>query len=248
MNGYFQLKRSEETLFNASKQLSSLQKIHSAKDDPIGFALSSVMKSDIRQKNQSIRNANDAISLTQVADSAVSNATEILMKVRELAIQSGNSSLSDDHKSQLQEQVTELTKQLSDIGANTTFNGINVFDNSQSLTVQVGFNDSISLELTDISNAENSNELIENIDQVIGQMNNTRSRLGSAQSEFSAAIDNLSAQILQSQRNHAQINNSEAAQSIADFLQAKLSKQASSSTFITTQMSEREFINSLLSP
>ena len=112
------------------------------------------MTSQIRSNNQSIRNANDGISFTQVADGALSGANDVLQRIRELAVQAGNGTLSSDNRNTIQNEINQLSSQLTDIGKNTKFNGINVFGNgsaNNSLNIQVGFNQSISIELGNLS-------------------------------------------------------------------------------------------------
>jgi len=154
MNGFLQLQKSQQSLFDASSKLTSGKRINSAKDDPSGLAMANLMTSQIRENNQSIRNANDGISFTQVADGALSGANDVLQRIRELAVQAGNGTLSADNRNTIQNEINQLSSQLTDIGKNTKFNGINVFANvssAKSLNIQVGFNQSISLELGDLS-------------------------------------------------------------------------------------------------
>lgn len=155
INGFMQLQKSQQSLFDASAKLTSGKRINSAKDDPAGLAIASLMTSQIRANNQGIRNANDGISFAQVADGALGGANDVLQRIRELAVQAGNGTLSDSNRSTIQNEINQLSEQLSDIGTNTKFNGINVFDNAgsggKSLNIQVGFNQSISLELGGLS-------------------------------------------------------------------------------------------------
>jgi len=151
MQGAFQLQKSQQALFDASSKLTSGKRINSAKDDPAGLAIANLLTSQIRDNNQSIRNANDGISLTQVADGALSGANDALQRIRELAVQAGNGTLNDTNRDNIQAEINQLTDHLADIGKNTKFNGINVFENKASLNIQVGFNQSISLELGGLS-------------------------------------------------------------------------------------------------
>jgi len=156
MNGFLQLQKSQQSLFDASSKLTSGKRINSAKDDPAGLAIANLMTSKIRENNQSIRNANDGISFTQVADGALSGANDVLQRIRELAVQAGNGTLNDGNRSTIQNEINQLSSQLSDIGKNTKFNGINVFadpSTTKSLNIQVGFNQSISLQLGSVSSS-----------------------------------------------------------------------------------------------
>ena len=154
MNGFLQLQKSQQSLFDASAKLTSGKRINSAKDDPAGLAIATLMTSQVRENNQAIRNANDGISFSQVADGALSGANDVLQRIRELAVQAGNGTLNDSNRATIQDEITQLSSQLNDIGKNTKFNGISVFGNSSSskfLNIQVGFNQSISLALGSVS-------------------------------------------------------------------------------------------------
>jgi len=154
MNGFLQLQKSQQSLFDASEKLTSGKRINSAKDDPAGLAIANLMTSQVRENTQAIRNANDGISFTQVADGALSGANDVLQRIRELAVQAGNGTLNDSNRATIQDEITQLSSQLTDIGKNTKFNGISVFGNnstSQALNIQVGFNQSISLQLGTVS-------------------------------------------------------------------------------------------------
>ena len=174
INGFMQLQKSQQSLFDASAKLTSGKRINSAKDDPAGLAIANLMTSQIRANNQGIRNANDGISFAQVADGALGGASDVLQRIRELAVQAGNGTLSDSNRNTIQNEINQLSEQLSDIGTNTKFNGINVFDNAdsggQSLNIQVGFNQSISLELGSLSTGSLSGGL----SSASGQLNSGR--------------------------------------------------------------------------
>jgi len=154
INGFLQLRRSEQALFDASAELISGKRINSAKDDPAGLAIANLFTSQIRADNQSIRNANDGISFAQVADGALGGANDVLQRIRELAVQASNGTLNDSNRKTIQAEIGQLSEQLTDIGKNTKFNGISVFgsqNGTRSLNIQVGFNQGISLDLASFS-------------------------------------------------------------------------------------------------
>ena len=267
-NGFFQLRKSEQALFDASAKLISGKRINSAKDDPSGLARANLLTSQIRSNNQSIRNANDGISLTQVADSALAGANDTLQRIRELAVQASNGTLNDANRKTIQTEINQLTEQLGDIGDNTKFNGINVFEgsggNGNTLNIQVGFNQSISLELGELSisslsdglnsnssaanvaNVEDAGNLIENIDSVISQIGQTRSSLGATQSRFLSTINNLSESMIQSQSARSRIEDADYARSISEFIQARLAQQVGNNVFVKSMEAEKAFISQLI--
>jgi flagellin len=137
------------SLQSAMERLSTGKRINSAKDDAAGLAIAQSMSSQIRGMNQGIRNANDGMALAQTADGALSEASNILQRMRELAVQSASGTYSDDDRANLQVEVTELKKQLISI-ASSEFNGVALFDANadKSITIQAGANSSDTVSLT----------------------------------------------------------------------------------------------------
>jgi flagellin len=130
------------------ERLSTGLRINSAKDDAAGLGITDRMTSQIRGLNQAVRNAGDAISLSQTAESAMQESSNILQRMRELAIQSANDSNSPLDRANLQKEVVQLQSELTRIAQNTTFNGKNILDGtftSQSFHVGSEANESISV-------------------------------------------------------------------------------------------------------
>ena len=140
LNAQRNLAASTNTLGNSLQRLSSGLRINSAKDDAAGLAISERMTSQIRGIDQASRNANDGVSLGQTGEGALSVAGDILQRVRELAVQSVNSTNSVSDRAALQQEVGQLTSELDRIAQTTAFNGSHLFDGSSSSTFQVGAN------------------------------------------------------------------------------------------------------------
>ncbi len=119
---------SQTSLNTSIQRLSSGLRINSAKDDAAGLAISERFTSQIRGLNQAARNANDGISLAQVAEGAMKAAGDILQRVRELAVQSANASNSPGDRQALQQEVTQLVSELDRISQTTEFNGAKLLD------------------------------------------------------------------------------------------------------------------------
>ena len=123
----------------AVERLSSGLRINSASDDAAGSAIASKMEAQVRSLGVAIRNGHDAISMTQTAEGALGEMENILQRVRELAVQAGNSTLSGSDRTAIQEEVTALTNEMNDIASTTNFNGVKLLDGSNaSVTFQVG--------------------------------------------------------------------------------------------------------------
>ncbi len=132
LNAQRNLGRTQGALNKSLQRLSSGLRINSAKDDAAGLAISSRMTSQIRGLNQAARNANDGISLAQTAEGALQEATNLLQRIREIAIQSANDTNSDSDRQSLQAEVVQLKAELTRIAESTQFNGQNVLDGSLS--------------------------------------------------------------------------------------------------------------------
>jgi len=135
------LSSSQTSLSTAIQRLSSGLRINSAKDDAAGLAISERFTSQIRGQNQAARNANDGISLAQTAEGALSGASSILQRVRELSVQSANASNSASDRKAIQAEVGQLLSELDRIAVSTEFNGQKLLDGAfGSATFQVGAN------------------------------------------------------------------------------------------------------------
>ncbi len=133
------LNRSQDSLGVALQRLSSGLRINSARDDAAGLAISERFTTQIRGLNQAIRNANDGVSLAQTAEGALQETGNILQRIRELAIQSANSTNSASDRQALQSEVNQLKTELNRIASTTTFNGLKILDGTfQNQIFQVG--------------------------------------------------------------------------------------------------------------
>ena len=141
LNSQRNLSTSQASLNTSIQRLSSGLRINSAKDDAAGLAISDRMQSQIKGMNQATRNANDGVSMAQTAEGALSSSGDILQRVRELAVQSSNSSNSASDRKALQTEVTQLTSELNRIANTTEFNGQKLMDGTMgTANFQVGAN------------------------------------------------------------------------------------------------------------
>ena len=150
------LTEQSEKLDQAMSRLSSGLRINSAADDAAGTAIASKMESQIRSLGVAIRNGHDAISMTQTAEGALGEIENILQRVRELAVQAGNSSLSSVDRQAIQDEVTALVSEVDQISSTTNFNGVKLLDGTNdTITFQTGINASDSLNV-DLQNSSSS--------------------------------------------------------------------------------------------
>ncbi len=145
------LNGSQSALSQAITRLSSGKRINSAADDAAGLAISTRMQSQLNGLNQGVSNANDGVSMIQTASSALSSLTSSLQRIRQLAGQAANGTLSPSDQAALQKEVSAQIAEVNRIASQTTYNGTNILDGSAgNVTFQVGANvgQTISLDLS----------------------------------------------------------------------------------------------------
>ncbi len=207
LNAQRNLGSSASALNKSMQRLSSGLRINSAKDDAAGLGISDRMTAQIRGLNQAVRNANDGISLAQTAEGALQESTNILQRMRELAVQSANDSNSADDRNSLQAEVTQLVEELDRISANTTFNGRGLLNGSTAGALfQVGANSGQTISIT-ISGADAATLVVDavtvstqagaagaitSVDSAILAIDTMRGSLGAVQNRFESTIANLS--------------------------------------------------------
>ena len=156
LNAQRNLNSSQASLTTSLQRLSSGLRINSAKDDAAGLSISERMGSQIRGLNQAARNANDAISLAQTTEGNLSEISNVLQRIREIAVQSANDTNTTADRTSLQNEVTSLTAEIDRIASAAQFNGLNLLDGSfSSKTFQVGANSGQTIAVA-ISGAKNS--------------------------------------------------------------------------------------------
>jgi len=146
LNAQRNLTANTSSLATSMQRLSSGLRINSAKDDAAGLAISDRMSTQIRGLNVAQRNANDGISLAQVAEGALASTTSNLQRIRELAVQAANGTNSASDRLALQQEVLQLKSEIARVGKQTEFNGLKLLDGSfTTQQFQVGANASQSI-------------------------------------------------------------------------------------------------------
>ena len=217
LNAQRNLGMSQNSLNTSMERLSSGLRINSAKDDAAGLAISNRMTSQIRGLNQAVRNANDGISLAQVAEGAMGEITNMLQRMRELAIQSANDTNSVEDRASLAAEATQLTAEIGRIAATTSFNGSVLLNGSGGSRIfQVGADgtadnqitvslDSLDMTISGLTIATVASGIggsgatastavgtLSDLDAAITLVDSGRATLGAVQSRFESTIANLS--------------------------------------------------------
>jgi len=196
-------------LARSYQRLSTGLRISTAADDAAGLAISERLRSQVRSLSQATRNANDGISLVQVGEGALNEVSNILVRLRELSIQSANGSVSNTDRNTLKEEFDSLVTEINRIAQSTEFNGIKLLDGSASTVMfQVGINtaaniDQLNVTLTpalsttlglsslDIGSGGNTSGAIAAIDTAINSVSQLRGKFGSVQNRLQSTIANL---------------------------------------------------------
>jgi flagellin len=248
LNAQRKLAGSQSSLQTSMQRLSSGLRINSAADDAAGLAISQRMTAQVRGMNVAIRNANDGISLAQTADGALASVSDSLQRMRELAVQSRNSTNSDSDKESLDLEFKQLSSEIGRVLGGTTFNGKAILGaNAGTLTFQVGANvttnDSIDITTTDLtsdtkittvtsasigsaSNASAIATVITNIDTAIDDINSQRATFGASQNRFNSVVSNLQSSVENQSAASSRITDADFAAETANMSRAQILQQA----------------------
>lgn len=195
------------------QRLSTGLRIVTAADDAAGLQISERLRAQIRSLDQAKRNSSDGISLAQTAEGALDEVSSMLIRMRELSVQSANGTNSATDKDTLQAEFDQLRSEITRISSSTQFNGINLLDGSStSISFQVGsgvnvavnqialqldstLSTSLSIDTLDIGSTGNTSTAISSIDSAIDTVSGLRGRLGAVQNRLSYTINNLSVQV-----------------------------------------------------
>ena len=145
------LSTTSDAVSKSMERLSSGLRINKAADDAAGLGISEKMRSQIRGLAQAQRNIQDGVSMVQTAEGNLDEVHSILQRVRELAVQYKNGSLSTAGKGAIQSEVDQLSAEITRIGNAAVFNGVSLLSGSTSVTFQVGANDTDSVSVSTIS-------------------------------------------------------------------------------------------------
>ncbi len=245
------------------ERLSTGKRINSAKDDAAGLAISTSMTSQIRGMSQGVRNANDGISLAQTADGALSEVSNMLQRVRELAIQSASGTYQDSDRTAMQQEVTALTEQIDDILTQTTFNGNTLFSTTSgtdvTFDIQTGANSGETITLTstaidgtnidatalDVSSAANATLTLDNIDAALLEVNATRASLGAGQNRLESAVNNLTSTVTNLSDARSRIEDADYAVETTQMAKAQILAQASTAMIAQANQAQQNVMSLL---
>ena len=216
LNAQRNLSATQSALATSVQRLSTGLRVNSAKDDAAGLAIAERMNTQVRGMNVAIRNANDAISLAQTAEGALSKINDMGQRMRELAVQSANATNNETDRESLDAEFQALSAEIKRNLEGTSFNGTKLFAALATMTFQVGANNAttdqiavVTTNLTtdttmtgilgggggataaDIKNVDKSREALDKLDKMLATVNSKRAEFGATQNRFEAVIQTL---------------------------------------------------------
>ena len=204
MNAHRRLSDTSVKLGRSMERLASGYRINRAADDPAGLAISEKLRGQIKGLAQAQRNVNDGVSLVQTAESSLDEVHTMLQRVRELAVQYKNGSLSTADRDAIQSEVNQLASEIERIGQSAEFNGVKLLNAASAVSFQVGTGDGQQFSVTMISLGQtvgtSYNVLtptgatdISEIDQALASVSAQRATFGAVQNRLEHTLANLAA-------------------------------------------------------
>jgi len=201
-----QLQKTQNGFASSLEKISSGRRINKAADDASGMTIANRLLSQATGMGQALRNVNDSASLLQVADGALGESTDLLMGIREKAVQAANGAQSTESRTAIQTDINESLSALNDIVQDTSYNGQKLLsgdftnksfqvgaESGQTISLSIENAESASLANIDVTTAEGAQNAIGIIDEALSSLDSTRANIGSTQNQFASTVSNLSA-------------------------------------------------------
>jgi flagellin len=243
LNAQLNQSTSQSSLATSMQRLSSGLRVNSAKDDAAGLAIADRMSAQISGMNVAVRNANDAISLAQTADGALGQVTNMLQRMRELAVQSANATNSAADRTNLDAEYQQLGAEIGRTLGSTQFNGINILAaGAGAQAFQVGANNGDTVTVTTTNMATDptttavtgggvttvalANTAMTNIDLALAKVDGERALYGAAQNRFSSIVSTLQVASQNQTAAKSRITDADFAAETANLSRAQILQQA----------------------
>lgn len=253
----------DKLLGSAMERLSTGKRINSAKDDAAGLAITTSMTSQIKGMSQGVRNANDGISLAQTADGALSEVSNMLQRVRELAVQSSSGTYQAADRTAMQSEVTALTDQIADVLTDTKFNGNALFSTTSgtdvTFDIQTGANANETITLTssaidgtkinatalDVTTGALATTTLSNVDAALTNVNDTRASLGAGQNRLESAVNNLTSTVTNLSDARSRIEDADYSEETTKMAKAQILSQASTAMIAQANQAQQNVMSLL---
>jgi flagellin len=249
-------------LGTAMERLSSGKRINNAKDDAAGLAIATRMDAKVRGLGQAIRNANDGISLAQTAEGAMGEVSNILVRMRELAVASSNGTQTTADRTASQKEVTALIAQIGDIATRTDFNGTKLLDGSATTTpidIQTGVNtgEKVTITIADlqatalgvgtlsVATQAGATGALATLDTAIQTVANERANLGAQQNRLDVTVNNLTSTVTNLTDAKSRIEDADFSAESTKLAAAQILSQASTAMLAQANQSQQGVMNLL---
>ena len=242
MNAHRNLVSNNTLQGKSSEKLSSGYRINRAADDAAGLSISEKMRAQIKGLNQAQSNVQDGVSLVQTAEGAMTEVSDMLTRMKELAVKSGNSTYNSTDLTAIQSEWDALVSAIDDVATKTRFNGVQILNGTQSFTIQHGeaSGDNINVAAVDIQatqlaingktiNTANAGTNINTVDAAIEKVNKARSDLGAKQNQFEHVVNNLAATSENLQAAESRIRDVDMAKEMMTYTKFNILQQAATS-------------------
>ncbi|MCG6119225.1 MAG: flagellin FliC [Blastomonas sp.] len=244
----------QNSLSKAIDRLSTGKRINSAADDAAGNSIATRMTSQIRGLNQAVRNANDGISLAQTAEGGMNEITNMVQRMRELAVQSATGTLSDDDRTNLQEEVDALVAQVQEIATKTDFNGVDLLSADATVAIQTGTKsgDTIDIELTNVdttalgiatldisTDAAAASAALTTLDTALDTLTTAQAKLGAGQNRLQATVASLVNRATNLSEARSRIQDANFSEESTQLAKAQILSQASTAMLAQANQSQQ---------
>ena len=258
-NAHRNLVTTSNSMAKSMEKLSSGYRINRAADDAAGLAISEKLKSQIGGLDQAQRNAQDAVSLVQTGEGAMQEVTSMLQRVRDLAVQFNNGTLSASDQAAITAEVAQLCAEVSRIGADTQFNGISLLTGTTAITFQVGSNDgeTISVSATQLFGSGSTYKVdsaiftfsgtvtLASIDAAIQNVSDARADFGAIQNRLEHTLNNLNNYEENLTASESNIKDVDMASEMVTFTKLQVLQQAGTSMLAQANQSPQSVLSLL---
>lgn len=263
-----------KALQSSAEKLSSGQQINSAKDGAAELAISEAMRSQIRGLNRASKNIGDGISFIQVAEGYLQETTDVLQRIRELAVQSANGIWDDSSRMQIQVEVSQLVAEVDRIASSAQFNGMNLLtgrfskDSATVMQFQIGANVDQNIRAyigtmtatalglkgiqgeaentISINSPDEANQTVSVIDEALRNVNKQRADLGAYQNRMEMAQKGINVAAENTQAAESRIRDTDMANEMVNFTKNQILAQASTAMLAQAQNQNRDSVLRLL--
>ena len=259
------LAKNERALSSSMERLSTGSKINSAADDAAGLAMASKFTSQIKGLDMAVKNANDGISMISTAEGALNEVTNMLQRMRELAVQSSNGTMTSDDRGYLDKEYQQLDKEIDRIEKNTQWNGTVVLDGnvgsggtvtfqvsanfssggSDVITVDFGKLSTDTASLGNVKTMSDANSAIGSVDTAIKAVNEQRATFGAASNRLEHSVDNMTNISVNAEASRSRIEDTDYATATSELAKAQIIQQAGTAMLAQANQSAQSVLSLL---